>query len=44
MALKFHKEIDGKAYGWEHQEINKEMTDLHIKKGELPRIWSTHRI
>ena len=35
ITLKLHKEIDDKAYGREYQRINKEITDLQVKKSEL---------
>ena len=35
ITLKLHKEIDEKAYGREYQRINKEITDLQVKKSEL---------
>jgi hypothetical protein len=37
IAMKLHKEIDEEAYSREYQRLNRELTDLKIKKDEYDK-------
>jgi len=37
ISMKLHKEIDDEAYNREYQKLNRELTDLRIKKDEIDK-------